>query len=304
MALSLIVKKDPESSLEYVRSLIKQSYKKDRKQAFIAIDTLQELFSKILLPADRKLKTFSQLITENQSENSTFSDSELCSFYYENMLRGIYMEYVDFLGKCTNDSLDYFKKLAISIVADCLMERPEREETLLSILINKLGDPTHEIAKHTIQNILKILRKHGNMTAVFTGEIQQYVERVQNKSLYFYISCLNKIVFYEDDPEYISDILKLYFSQFKRLSRGHETNHKNEILTLILRGINNIASNLDPGTLETTFHSITEEIGILFTLTNSESFKVKIESLKLIFQFIKVEASLNDKFYTTLYKVV
>ena len=71
-----------------------------------------------------------------------------------------------------------------------------------------------------------------------------------------------------------------------------------------MRGINSIASNLDPVTLETTFKSITEEIGILFKLTNSESFKVKIESLKLIFQFIKVEASLNDKFYTTLYKVV
>lgn len=44
MSLSLIVKKDPISSLEYVRSLLKMANKKDRKQAFIAIDSLQELF--------------------------------------------------------------------------------------------------------------------------------------------------------------------------------------------------------------------------------------------------------------------
>lgn len=208
------------------------------------------------------------------------------------------------MGKCTNDALDYFKKLAISIVSDCLIERPEREETLLSLLINKLGDPNNDIAKHTIQNVVRILKKHNNMTQVFTGEIQQYMERVKTPSLYFYISLLNKIVFFEDDLDYISNVLKIYFSQFKRLTKEKDENHKNEILTLILRGINNIASNLDPGTLETTFNTVTEEIGILFKLTNSNSYKVKIESLKLIFLFIKVEESLSDKFYKTLYKVI
>lgn len=304
MALSMIVKRDPESGGEYLRTLLKHAYKKDRKQAFIALDSLQELFCKTLLPEDRKLLTFKQIIEDAIEENKPISDNLLVKAYHENNIRSLYIEYVDYLGKCTNDTLDYFKKLAISIIADCLIERPEREETLLGFLINKLGDPNNEIPKHVIQNIIRILKRHGNMTSVFTGEIQQYMERVHNKSLYFYISCLNKIVFYEDDTEFIGDILKIYFSQFKRLCRGNESAHKNEIITLILRGIHNIASNLDPGTLEITVEGITEEIGILFTLTNSDSFKVKIEALKLIFVFIKVQASLNDKFYTTLYKLV
>ncbi|CAI2386621.1 unnamed protein product [Moneuplotes crassus] len=304
MALSMIVKKDPESSGEYLKNLIKQAYKKDRKQAFIALDSLQEVFCKALLPEDRKLKSFKQSIEEAQEKKTEITNALLTRAYHENIVRSLYIEYVDFLGKCTNDNLDYFKKLAISIVSDCLMSCPEREETLLSILINKLGDPNNDIPKHTIQNIIRILKKHGNMTAVFTGEIQQFMERVHNKSLYFFVSCLNKIVYYEDDTDYIADALKIYFSQFKRLFRGHETAHKNEVITLILRGIHNIVSNLDPGTLELTVQSISEEIGILFSLTRSNSFRVKIETLKLIFVFLKVQVSLKDKFYTTLYQVV
>lgn len=256
------------------------------------------------MPADRKLKTFKQAISDAASEKVELNDTKIIEFYYEHLLRAIYIEYVDLLGKCTNDLLDYFKKLAISVISDCLMDRPEREETLLTMLINKLGDPNNEIAKHTIQNILRILKKHNNMTSVVTGELQQFMERVKTPALYFYISLLNKIVFFEDDIDYITSVLKIYFSQFKRLNKEREEKHKNEILTLILRGINKIATNLDPSTLETTFNSVTEEIGLLFRLTNSNSYKVKIEALKLIFLFIKVEESLSDKFYTTLYKVV
>lgn len=304
MALSLIVKNDPGSSLEYVRSLMKMANKKDRKQAFIAVDSLQELFTKHLLPENRKLKPFKQAIAEAEASKTPLTDGKLTEIYHEHMLRSVYIEYVDMLSAYCNDQLDYFKKLAISIISDCLMERPEREETLLSLLINKLGDPNNEIAKHTIQNVLRILKKHNNMTAVVTGEIQQYLERVKTPALYFYISLLNKIVFFEDDIDYITNVLKIYFSQFKRLSKEREESHKNEILTLILRGINNIASNLDPSTLETTYHSITDDLKLLFALTSSNSYKVKIESLKLIFQFIKVEEALSDKFYKTLYKVV
>lgn len=304
MALSLIIKKEPESSLDYIRSLMKQANKKDRKQAFIAIDALQELFGKTLLPEDRKLKSFNQYIEDAQNAKIKITDQLLLKYEYESMLKIIYVEFVDLLGKCTNDPLDFFKKLAVSVIADCLIERPEREETLLNLLINKLGDPNNDIAKATIQHIIRILKKHGNMTQIVTGEIQQYMERVKSKSLYFFVSCLNSIVFYDDDPDYISNVLKIYFSQFKRLNIEREESHKNEVLTLILRGINNIAANLDPGTLETTFNSITEEMDILFRLSNSNSFKVKIEALKLIFQFIKVDQTLNDKFYRTLYKVI
>jgi ribosome biogenesis protein MAK21 len=184
------------------------------------------------------------------------------------------------------------------------MERPEREETLLSLLINKLGDPNNEIPKHTTTNIVRVLKKHNNMTQVVTGEIQQYIQNVKTPAIYFYISLLNKIVFFEDDIDYITYVLKLYFSQFKRLNTERNENHKNEILTLILRGINSIATNLDPTTLESTFNSVADEVTHLFRLTNSNSFKVKIEALKLIFLFIKVDESLTDRFYKTLYKIV
>jgi hypothetical protein len=118
MAYGLIIKKEPESSLEYLRSLMRQANKKDRRQAFIAIDALQELFSKTLLPEDRKLKTFNQYVEDAEQSKTKITDQLLLTFEYESMLKMIYVEFVDLLGKCTNDPLDFFKKLAVSVIAD------------------------------------------------------------------------------------------------------------------------------------------------------------------------------------------
>ena len=92
--------------------------KKDRKQAFIAIDTLQEVFTLNLLPKDRKLKSFKALLDEAAQEKKKVNDPILCDMYYEHKLRSLYIEYIELVGKCTNDPLDYFKKLAISVLSD------------------------------------------------------------------------------------------------------------------------------------------------------------------------------------------
>ena len=244
------------------------------------------------------------MIDEAKLEKKKINDVLLCDMYYEHKLRSLYIEYIELVGKWTNDPLDYFKKLAISILSDLLMECPEQEETLLTLLVNKLGDPNDEVAKHTVQNIVRIIKRHNNMTQVVTGEVRQQIERVKTQSIYFYISLLNKIVFYEDDIEFISSVVKLYFSQFKRLNKEVEEKHKNNILTLILRGINNIVNNLDPGTLESTFKSVSDEIDALFKLTHSNSFNVQVESMKLIFHFVKAEETLRDRYYRTLYNFI
>lgn len=77
MSLTLIVKKDTISSLDYVRTLLKLANKKDRKQAFMAIDSLQEIFTKHLLPEDRKLKTFKMSIAEAEESKKQLTDSVL-----------------------------------------------------------------------------------------------------------------------------------------------------------------------------------------------------------------------------------
>jgi ribosome biogenesis protein MAK21 len=304
MALNLIIKKDPISSLPYVRQMLKMAHKKDRKQAFIAIDSLQEVFTKTLLPEDRKLKTFKQAVEEAIENKTELDDATLCQLYYEHLLRAIYIEYVDLLGSWSNDNLDYFKKLAISITSDCLIDRPEREENLLSLLINKIGDPSAEISKHTIQSILKIAKKHSNMTPVIFNEVQQYISHLPPTSLYFYISLLNKLIFTYADMDFITSLLKLYFSLFKQLSKATSDTNKNSILTLLLRGINSIVANLDPSALETAYGEVSGEISLLFRLGNSESFKVKVEALRLVYGFVKADGALEDRLWRMLYKVI
>lgn len=45
----------------------------------------------------------------------------------------------------TKDDLEYFKKLALTILVDLISSKPEIEEVILGILINKLGDLSKKV---------------------------------------------------------------------------------------------------------------------------------------------------------------
>lgn len=298
----MIVKLEPTSGLKYLEDLLKKAKSKDRKQAFIAIDVIQELFLQHLLPEKRKLSSFKALLEGKNVAN--LKEKELADMHYEHMLRSFYLEFVDILGSCTNDTLEYFRKLAITAITDCLSEKPEQEETLLSLLLNKVGDKTPDVSKHASESTIRLLKKHNSMTSVVVGQIQAILERVKVQALHNYMLLLNKIIFFEDDIDHITSMIKLYFSQFKKLVEEKNEEFKNRILSIILSGINKIVKNLDPSTLEPIYSSVQDQLYIIFKLSHRSSFTVRIECMQLIFQFIKIDPSLNDRFYRTLYKIL
>lgn len=112
----MLIKNDPKSTLCYLDDLLKRAKGKDRKQAFLAIDVLQELFTTHLLSDEKKLQSFKDLVTSKPSFK--FTDSELIDMYCEHMLRASYIEFVDVLESCSKDTLDHFRKMAITTITD------------------------------------------------------------------------------------------------------------------------------------------------------------------------------------------
>jgi hypothetical protein len=78
----MIVQRDPQFSLTYVENLLKMSKKKSREQAYLAIDTLKELFTEHLLPDDRKLVNF-KTSYQNVANKNEISSKEIVTMYYE-----------------------------------------------------------------------------------------------------------------------------------------------------------------------------------------------------------------------------
>ena len=50
----------------------------------------------------------------------------------------------------SKDDIEYYRKLALDILVELMTKKPEIEEVILNILINKLGDSSKKIQAHTI----------------------------------------------------------------------------------------------------------------------------------------------------------
>ena len=73
---------------------------------------------------------------------------------------------------------------------------------------------------------------------------------------------------------------------------------------LILKGISSAVETLDKTALESVVKAVANDIDTLFQMTHKPNFKLRVQSLTLIFSLVKVEEELKDRFYWTLYELI
>lgn len=120
------------------------------------------------------------------------------------------------------------------------------------------------------------------------------------QGLYYSIAVLNRLMFSEDDLDQVSQILQLYFQIFNKLKDEQAA----DTLGLLLKGISKVISSLDKTALETLIGVLTKDIESLFAMSHSSNFKIRVQTLTLLFQFIKIQEDLKDRFYKSLYELV
>lgn len=86
---------------------------------------------------------------------------DLIEAYQQHCTKEIYRDFVtNILVDLSKDDIEYYRKLALDILVHLMTKKPEIEEVILSILINKLGDGSKKIQGHTIQVLCKLLKDH------------------------------------------------------------------------------------------------------------------------------------------------
>jgi hypothetical protein len=61
-------------------------------------------------------------------------------------VKEIYRDFVtNILVDLSKDDIEYYRKLALDILVELITKKPEIEEVILNILINKLGDSSKKI---------------------------------------------------------------------------------------------------------------------------------------------------------------
>ncbi|KAF1825843.1 CBF-domain-containing protein [Dissoconium aciculare CBS 342.82] len=233
-ALTLLVQESPLHATKAFESLVGLSRKKSREQALMAVAALKDLLGQGgVLPGDRKLRAFAKqpgLISALQGKVARWSEGEplpgglqeihLLVWAFEDWLKKAYFELLQVLETWCNDEVSYARTRAITYVWELLKDKPEQEENLLRLLVNKLGDPDRKIASRASHLLLQLETEHPAMKLVVTNSVEADCLFRPGQSLhakYYAIITLNQTVLGKKEEELANRLLDIYFSLFIQL---------------------------------------------------------------------------------------
>ena len=130
--------------------------------SFIA---LKDIFIECYLTG-KKTVNFSQNIQfyakeQNMKLSSLLENKSkeiLVEFYIEDFIHKKYNTFIETINSLLiSDPLKVIRKKMMRLVLELIVSKPEREDVLLEMLVNKLGDPDVDISNYTIK-LLKELQ--------------------------------------------------------------------------------------------------------------------------------------------------
>jgi len=137
--------------LSALDSLISMAGKKEQRTSQLALEALKDLFIHNLLP-DRKLKN----LRSNHLQSPGMNLKIGLVYWFEDQLMRRVSRVVDIIEESLKSNIEFFKKNCISIAGSMLASKPEQEQRLLALLVNKFGDPSRAICSKCIEVLRKI----------------------------------------------------------------------------------------------------------------------------------------------------
>lgn len=178
---ALLVQSNPLPNLSALDSLITLT-KFSNKNSVDLLETVTELF-RSLLPPHRKLIPLDlrgndwKLLKSNKSLETAQRSQVYAYWQYEHELKGYYNAYLQNLQAALQNGKEINKIKVIISASNLLRNCPEREAFLLTILVNKFGDPDKKIASKATYHLRQILLTHPNMAHVMIIETEKLIFR-------------------------------------------------------------------------------------------------------------------------------
>lgn len=124
------------------------------------------------------------------------------------------------------DPLPYIRAQTMSLIFTLLKEKPEQEQNLLRLLVNKLGDSDKSVASKASFHILQLLVPHPSMKGVIVREMTSLVLKKQAEhthARYYGVITLNQFTLAPGDKDIAVSLIGLYFQIFEDiLGKGDE----------------------------------------------------------------------------------
>ncbi|EEB06233.1 ribosome biogenesis protein Noc1 [Schizosaccharomyces japonicus yFS275] len=225
-ALTLLVQESPVHAKESLNVILRLCSKKSRNEATQSVTTLKDLFMNGLLP-DRKLHTFKQQPCLGAKD---IKDEHLMIWVFEDFLKKFYFEYLQAIEVLTFDPLLFVKSQMVSTMFDLLKAKPEQEQNLLRLLVNKLSDKERKVASKTSYLLLQLQLAHPAMRGIVIREIERFIfaPSTTRNSQYYAVITLNQTILSKKEVGVANHLVRIYFVFFKKLLFGLEKEEEDE----------------------------------------------------------------------------
>ncbi|CAD5232531.1 unnamed protein product [Bursaphelenchus xylophilus] len=301
-AIQLKIVQDPVHSIKHLETLVNFFTKKQTRSLVAVMKSFREIFIKNLLPPDRKLVPLDRrpldLVEELSGGNVDLANKRLILWQFESELKRLYADVVNGAQALTSSQIEGVAEKAVIIIADLLTERPEQEDVLLNILIEKIGHPKKKVAVTATEQIHKLSEKHGNMRLILIGQLERLIFRknIPERTQFYAIHTLSIMPLRDGDTEVAVKLLKIYFSMFRILILKKAVNHR--MLTNVIRGANKAFPFAKDQAAQ-----LTEQFDDLYKVVHTaKKLATALSALRLLYQAMAFNSGLSDRFYSAFYQ--
>ncbi|XP_015379330.1 PREDICTED: CCAAT/enhancer-binding protein zeta [Diuraphis noxia] len=287
-ALTIKIQEDPLHNIAALQNLVHMVKIGKKQQCSLVIDSLTELFTRVLLKTEL-------LPFEHQplSELSKVDDLKqrkllLSSWLFEEKLKNIYTSFVEALSTVGLDSVPINREKSISAMYKLLINSTECEMQIVKYLVNKFGDTVHKVASKAMYTLRLVLKHRSNLNLTIFEEVRKLLFRsnINQRAQYYGICFLTQI----DTKEMAKEVIELYLSFFKACVKTGAIDSR--LIGALLVGVNksypHVRSGIQP-----------EQIQTMYKIVHLAPFNISLQALLLIRQLEN-----NDRYYSALYKKI
>ncbi|EPQ29930.1 uncharacterized protein PFL1_02602 [Pseudozyma flocculosa PF-1] len=245
-ALTLLVQSSPVHNVRAMDSMLNMARKKSREEAGKTTRALADWLAGGGGLSDRKLFYFRdqpQLAAASKSLSSPDAAAQqaarahLLLWAFEDYLKKYYFTFLQILEVQSQDPIAFVRKQAVTQIFVLLRDKPEQEQNLLRLLVNKLGDSERSVASKTSNHLLELLAAHPAMKLIVVREVANlvlkpsasYTDKDGNvthshnaHARYYGVLTLNQTVLTVRDVETANQLILLYFDLFEGVLRESE----------------------------------------------------------------------------------
>ena len=292
--------------LDLLERLLSMAQKKGRRESSVALDALKDVFINELVPTHRPLVFFThQPALHDPRAASAVDDTALMYMLFEDAVKVGYTRYLTVLETHLHDPMSYIKKHAINTLFSLLSSLPEREKAVLTLLINKLGDPDRKVASRIVYLLSELISLHRGMRISVVKEVEALLYRpnVSERGQYYAVIFLNQIrLITGQDAALAQRMIAVYFAVFaQEVRRADAVNSK--LLAGLLSGINRAL----PFAKERGEVALKDsQVDLLFSLTHTAAFHTAVQAMMLLWQVVSedVMSQLAGRYYRALYELM